>query len=1043
MILTKDKIHGIDLEALVKEKLDANLLSELLLIVPTNRKLRNFKKELITGSRNQTAGVINIETIGTLTTNILTEAESFIQLTDAAASVLMKQSIRESKLEYFSGYREGIPAGTLDRIRRVISEYKKSGIKPDDLLRESDQLEGSEKSKAKDIAEIFSRFQKKCSELRAKETGDIYDAVNCMSGGLYLEIFNKLYPSVNTILIDGFDEFTGPEIGLIDRISSTGRKLFLNFDYYNNNPLIFSHLDKCYNSLLSRGFTPVRDQSTERLPEFRSIIRKELFHPPSVKYEQFDQLFLIEALDRRKEIEYIAREVKYLIKDKGVNPHRICVAFNLIDKYSPVVRDSFSNSGIPFNLTDRLSLANSSPVTTIINYLEIIENDFFYKNLFRALSNEQLRIKGIDLAGLLKVSARLRIVAGYSNWTASLRDAIDSCRYIEDDITKEKELSLYTKALEDIEAINEFLNPFTKKMKLLEFIPNLKRLINDLGLPVKLLEIKGREEENIKAVTVFIDTLNEVITLLGMEHNPEEKFSLEFYLDQIRTAVTSARFNIKEKSNYGVLVTTFNEIRGLSFDYLFLAGLTDGDFPTRYNPEIFFSGTYIRNELVHQTEERYSFYQVLCSWEQGLYLSYPLQDNEKELTVSNFLKDFTDLFSVQVREGELFDKRIYSRDNLLKLIGTQEFSALSAGIEHSIDLGELTNAVKIDNARLTDPFGESIYTGTLTSTDGNFSLSDSAIKSLNKLEDREFSITQLEKYAACPYQYFLERILYLNVIEEPTEEFEAFEIGTLVHSILFDFYKEVTLKNIRIAGCSDKQFSALSEMLFSIAQNKLDQENFTPVLSFYDKETILGINGDPKNSILYKFLETERSADPDFIPLYFETSFKENISINGGSVRVRGMIDRIEVNEDGSQFNTVDYKLGGKKPGNDDLWTGLSLQLPLYMFAASNLLKVSFGQDFLPADALIYSLKFKAERFGRLSVNLKGKKTFSELNDKEREELLLQNQQLIKICIESIANYAASIKDGRFHLSKLKDRENRVCRFCNFHSVCRIQEAQH
>ena len=48
-----------------------------------------------------------------------------------------------------------------------------------------------------------------------------------------------------------------------------------------------------------------------------------------------------------------------------------------------------------------------------------------------------------------------------------------------------------------------------------------------------------------------------------------------------------------------------NEIRGLNFDYLFISGLCDGDFPTRYSPEIFFSGAYVKSEIYHQTEERY------------------------------------------------------------------------------------------------------------------------------------------------------------------------------------------------------------------------------------------------------------------------------------------------------------------------------------------------------------------------------------------------------------------------------------------------------
>jgi len=1048
MILTKERRNGIDLSEVIRGKLEQGSLSSLLLIVPTNRKLRNLKKELIASSNRQTAAVINLETIGTLSNRLLAEYTSYIPLTDAAASILLKQSIAESKLIYFSGYYGEIPTGTLDRIGNVISEYKRSGIQPEDLLRESESLSGSEKNKAADIAQIYKHYQIKCNQLGVKETGDVYSGLNSISIDEFRKTFNSLFPQVNLIIMDGFNEFTVPEIELIDKLSCVGKELYLNFDYFGNNPLIFSHLDKCYNLLVERGFSPVIDFSSETQSLFRSNIRTQLFNQIQARQSAFkDHINLFSGLNREKEIEFIAKEIKTLILEKKVHPHRICVSFNLIDKYSPLIRDIFANSGIPFNLTDRLSLAKSPPVTIIINYLEILENDFYYKNLFRALSNEQLRIKQIDLAGLIKVSVRLKIISGYHNWVSSIREAIEQLNIDTetDNITREKDLRLYRKALEDIESINEFLNPFTMKLTLREFLKKLKTLVNEIGLPLKLLDIGGKEEENIKSVTVFLDTISEVFKLMELEYSAEQKFTLDFFLDKIRTAVIAARFNIKEKSSYGVLVTTFNEIRGLNFDYLFLSGLSDGDFPTRYNPEIFFSGSYVRNELIHQTEERYNFYQVLCSWERGLYLTYPLQDKEKELTPSNYLKDFTDLFELTELSADVFNKHIYSKDELLKLMGSMDISQLKSDNRYQLDWDGLAEAINTDSQRMSDPFGESIHTGSLTpqSPDDQtkFNLSQAALERLKQIGEREFSITQLEKYASCPYQYFLERVLFLNIIEEPSEEFEAFEIGTLIHSILYDFYIELSKKNIRLAGCNEHQFRSAGDLLFRIAESKVAETSFNSVLSFYDKEALLGIDGNRKNSVLYKFLETERMSSEDFIPMLFEQNFNETITDDNNTVRIRGKIDRIEVNVKENTFNTVDYKLGGKKPSAEDLSAGISLQLPLYMYAASKLLKASFDKEYLPADALIYSLKYKADRFGRHSINLKGKKSYTDLNEDEKTELLKRNQETIQVCIDTIIKFTESIKAGRFHLSTLTDRDNKVCRFCNFHSICRIQEA--
>ena len=74
------------------------------------------------------------------------------------------------------------------------------------------------------------------------------------------------------------------------------------------------------------------------------------------------------------------------------------------------------------------------------------------------------------------------------------------------------------------------------------------------------------------------------------------------------------------------------------------------------------------------------------------------------------------------------------------------------------------------------------------------------------------------------------------------------------------------------------------------------------------------------------------------------------------------------------------------------------------------------------------------EKFGRQPIRLSRKKTTVE-------EDVAFNEELIKICLESVEKYVAAIQDGKFHLSMLEDRETKVCQYCNFRAICRIQEA--
>src|SRR5690606_8648203 len=297
----------------------------------------------------------------------------------------------------------------------------------------------------------------------------------------------------------------------------------------------------------------------------------------------------------------------------------------------------FSNYGIPFNLTDRDTLSNSPPVIALINLLEIQENDFYYKNIFRALSGRWIDIQNINLSNLLIVASNLRLTSGYYNWINSIDFMLDQ---INSDSINEDENNVlpawkYESAKKDIENLHRLLNPFSKKQSINEFRDNFKELLIKLGIASKLVNDNFIYiEKNIKAVTVFIETLDEIFDLLGDEHGNSKQFPLSFFLNEIKIAASFSRYNVKERHGNGVLVTSVNEIRGLKFRYLFLCGMIDGEFPTRYKPAIFFSGEYRkrRDELRHLLEERYSFYQALCVPEKKLYVSYASQGSKKENT---------------------------------------------------------------------------------------------------------------------------------------------------------------------------------------------------------------------------------------------------------------------------------------------------------------------------------------------------------------------------------------------------------------------------
>ncbi|HEX9251905.1 MAG TPA: 3'-5' exonuclease, partial [Ignavibacteriaceae bacterium] len=690
----------------------------------------------------------------------------------------------------------------------------------------------------------------------------------------FTERFNKSFSGIKTILINGFDEFTQPEINIINRAAEIeGIELYVMFDYYRYNPALFSHLDSCYEKFKARGFCEVEDISPIQFNDYQKRIREKLFllnENDTPKASEIEIVKII-AQSPEEEIRLIAKEIKLLITKKNVDVDSITIAFNLISDHSAIIRDVFNEYGIPFNLTDRYALNESQPVIALINFLEIQENNFYYKNIFRALTGRWIKIDAVDLSNLLRVSSNLKIVSGYKNWIDSISRTIDEINYNNDDEDNRfLPIEFYIKAKDDVEAIFEMLKPFREKKTIYEFKDELRTLIYTLSLPQRIVnDHEDYIEKNVKAVSVFLETLDELFDLLADENGTDKKFPLSYFLSQIKNALQFTRYNIKERHASGVLITSVNEIRGLNFDYVFIGGLVDGEFPTRYQPEIFLSGSYKKDEYRHILEDRYHFYQTLCCAKKRLYLSYAMKDEKKEFTPSTFVNDLSRLFSVKEKSSKDYSALIYSRSELMKYVASLDLEKDKDNIKTlGIDTEKLKTDLSVDKLRLENPFGETEFTGNIS-----INVSEEAKTKLAEQAEKQYSASQLEEYAKCPFQYFLKRILQLETIEEPTEELESFELGSIIHSILYEFYSSIKEKKIILSLCDDVTFRQAEKLIFSIAEKKIEKLRLNSTMIFFEREKILGIAGNKKKSILYKFLEEERNNSEGFIPQYFELGF--------------------------------------------------------------------------------------------------------------------------------------------------------------------------
>ncbi|MCK9282100.1 MAG: exodeoxyribonuclease V subunit gamma [Melioribacteraceae bacterium] len=998
------------MSALIRDSLEAVNLDSFLFIVPTNRWARNFKKELIDKSPHKTSEKINIETLTTLTQKLLQSYEKFDLINSATSYVFLKETIQEAEIEYFENYKNEVPDGTLEELNNVIGEYKKEGIDSKRLLENAEELSGYEKSKAVGIAKIIDIYTRKCFAAKSIEIGDIYFIIANLPQEKFSELFTLHFPNLSYIYVNGFNGFSSLELKIINRLSFVNKvKIFINLDYNIANEKLHRHLKTAYESFISYEYNLIDDindqtKTSNLLTEFlsqnflRSVKNKESRFP----------IIKLEGEDRYKEIELNAREIKLLIK-KGIKPHKIALVFNLIKEYSPIIREVFSIYEIPFNLSDRYSLDTIPVISSIINFLEIEEDDYYYKSFFRGISSKFLSISDTDFTKLLKISSELRIISGYKNWINS----------IEIQLASGEDLEL-REALNGIITVHKTLQPFAEPQTIESFLENLKNLIQKTGLFHKMLKSESENaEKNIKALSVFYESIFEVLTRMKTYDGESKLYSLSDYLNILRTICKWSRFNVKERSDYGIQITTLEEIRGLDFDYIFIGGMCDGDLPTKQNSDIFLFGDVKKQIEIQFSKDAYKFYQTLSMYKKGIYISTPSYGKNNNFEESYLVKALKRILDIESKTLIQYSDSIFSKKDFLIEAGRLELNQYNifygeTDIIDGIRIEKLFNEIEIDKIRINKKISNE-YSGLIPKN-------NLLLPAFEKI----YSITQLETYAKCPYKYFVERMLHIDTIEDPDENITSLEMGSLLHNILFLFYLEISKKNIVIKNCSDKVFNYSLDIIMKIGNEAINEYKFDRVKSFFEIEQIFGIEGNREKSILYQFVKYERENQEDFIPSYFELEFGMNDSppIEINDVKIKGKIDRIDIYDD--KIGIIDYKKSIAKVVKNDVKNGLSLQLIIYIAAAVEILKNKLDEEMFPNFVSYYSLKYNVNDFG-LSK-------FPTKRDKEKIDYY------IELSKSHIKNYVESIDNGIFNLTKL-DGDKKPCKNCNFSKMCRIAES--
>jgi ATP-dependent helicase/DNAse subunit B len=602
-------------------------------------------------------------------------------------------------------------------------------------------------------------------------------------------------------------------------------------------------------------------------------------------------LRLVSAVNTREEVSWIAGEVKRSLRN-GTSPDSILVAFPSLDEYGPLVEEVFSDFGIPFNRALGRQLSSSPVATALISLFAACQEDFSGPSLLRVFSSPFLKFAG-DRAltpALDRFLRERRITGGKDRILYMLKRHAPG----------EGETDVLTTPLSDLAAA---LVPFSERgpAPLATWMERLNALSTWSGIARRAEDLPGAFNINLQAWRKLEETLASLARAGGLF--PEYRYTFSEWLFLLKKTFMHARFQVPPEDERGVQVLGMEEGMGRAWAEIHVGGLIDGKFPQRLPQNIFLPEATLETLGVRTLENArlnaaYQFYRLLLAAPR-VSLTWPAAVGDKPMVQSPFLAELAPF----VRAG---------------LVKPRENERFSLSVHDSRSVPELAKAV----SRLKEVRGlESVLAADREGLAGIKSALElrqpERTASVAAQDQTEFSVTELDDYLTCPYDYYAKHRIRIAPLEEVTEDISALERGSKAHAILRDFYEQWK-GPVRSA---DREKAR--ELLASLAQAEYGREADT-FRNRREHDFFL-------NTMAERFLDAEVALGSSaFRPVRLEwkiESFTLRLA-DGTEVELHGKIDRIDADQDGN-FVVIDYK-SGKYPEAREKLEQEIFQLPVY-----------------------------------------------------------------------------------------------------------------
>ena len=907
--------------------------------------------------------------------------------------MLLRRILLKHRLHLKAFARSATRPGMADLLAQAIGEFKTYRIAPDDL-RKVKNTNGLLFDKLQDLALIYEEFQAALGQ----GIRDPDDELSVLAEKIpYAPLIQGAQ-----VWVDGFTGFTPQELEVLKIIMSTANEVVITSPL---DPVLLAderQLEagtfKVGEELFASPWQTYQDlqriaAETSTLLHPPSLLEnaKRYKHPwlwhlekyfftyPTVAYGEVQShapmsnlnefpvnpesplgegIQIFSAVNRRAEVEGVARELRRLARDEGLCWNEMAVMTRDLTGYHELITQVFTAYEIPHFSDHKRSVLHHPLIELIQSIPEVAESHWAYEPLFRCLKTDFFplqrdtidRLENYVLEHGIHGEGWNRNVAWryHRQWSLGQNEA-----QLATEIKFQAELNSSRQTVYDLMApFIQRVRPSSKAdwLTVREVTETLYAFLERLDVPATLKKWsqKAQEKGELSEAKLHeqiweavIQVLDEIVAGLG-----EECLELEDYALILASGIEAIELGLIPPGLDQVLVGSLDRSRNPEVRVLFLLGANEGVLPARPDSDgvldaeereqLEKAGVALAPKGKAQTfEEQFFIYTALTRATEKLVVCYPLTDEEgKRLAVSPVVTRLTKLFPL----SESFLGNQEEIDHI-----SQADFALQTYAEQlrSLRQGEpLSPLWKATERWLTqDP----IRQNQVKRLQASLLTQNQEVRIQRPLARRLYgkrlkaSVSRLEQFAKCPFGHYARYGLKLR--ERSTYQLSSPDMGEFFHALLHDFAIQLQERGLDWGKLTKEESWALVSEL---------AEQLVPSL----QHEIL-LSSARYRYLTHKLKRTvhhavrvlgEHARRGIFIPIQLEVGFGPTETLPGvdiplsedDSILLCGQIDRVDAAFlDGKVYlRILDYKSRELSLALDSIYYGLNLQLLTYLDVA-------------------------------------------------------------------------------------------------------------